>query len=349
MQMTRRHSCLRIGLAAGLIAVPVLTSTAPALHAQATASGSIAGTVTDPSNAAIVGAVVTATNVATNAQRSTKTGNSGDYRFDLLPAGRYSIHVEAQGFSVGEAQGIDLLVGTTSAVNVPMKPGGAGETVQVQAINQLVDPEKTDVSTAVTPRQIEDLPLNGRDFANLAILAPGVKQVDSYDPTKNRYAVYAVNGSTGRNTNTTVNGVDNKDNTVGGAVMQLPLEAVQEFIISPNRFSAANGRSEGAALNVVTKSGTNLFHGSALWLFPHADDSKRTTTLPNRAISRSRTTAGSSTAARLGGPIRRDKDFGFFAYEGLRERSSISVNPGFIRRADAGGAACKGSNPISSR
>ena len=176
--------------------------------------------------------------------------------------------MEAPGFAAGEIKDIDLLVGTTAAASVPLKPGSTGETVQVQANNQLVDPEKSDVSTAVTPRQITELPLNGRDFANLAILAPGVKQVDSYDPTKNRYAVYAVNGSTGRNTNTTVNGIDNKDNTVGGAVMQLPLEAVQEFIISPNRFSAANGRSEGAALNVVTKSGTNQFHGSAVWLLP---------------------------------------------------------------------------------
>src|SRR5258708_19221157 len=128
--------------------------------------------------------------------------------------------------------------------------------------------EKRDSSTAVTPQQITALPLNGRDFANLAILAPGFKTVDSSDPTKNRYAVYAVNGSSGRNTNTTVNGIDDKDNTVGGAVMQLPLEAVQEFKISTSRFSAENGRSEGAALNIVTKSGTNQFHGALYGFFP---------------------------------------------------------------------------------
>ena len=148
-----------------------------------------------------------------------------------------------------------------------MKTGTVSTSVEVTANNQLVDVEKTDSSTAVTPKEIVDLPLNGRDIANLAILAPGVKMVDSYDPTKNRYAVYAVNGSSGRNTNTTVNGIDNKDNTVGGAVMQLPLEAVQEFKISTNRFSAENGRSEGAALNIVTKSGTNQFHGALYGFF----------------------------------------------------------------------------------
>src|SRR5438876_10101407 len=103
----------------------------------------------------------------------------------------------------------------------------------------------------------------GRDVANLAYLAPGVKATDSYDPTKNRYAILSVNGQSGRNVNVTINGVDNKDNTVGGPVMQLPLEAVQEFIISTQRFSAANGRSEGAAVNVITKSGSNQFHAAA--------------------------------------------------------------------------------------
>lgn len=110
----------------------------------------------------------------------------------------------------------------------------------------------------------------GRDVANLAYLAPGVKAADSYDPTKNRYAILSVNGAGGRNVNVTVNGVDNKDNTVGGPVMQLPLEAVQEFHISTQRFSAENGRSEGAAINMITKSGTNNYHGSIFGYFRDA-------------------------------------------------------------------------------
>src|SRR5438034_6336858 len=107
----------------------------------------------------------------------------------------------------------------------------------------------------------------GRDVANLAYLAPGVKAADSYDPTKNRYAILSVNGQDGRNVNVTINGVDNKDNTVGGPVMQLPLEAVEEFKISTRRFSAANGKTQGAAINMVTKSGSNLLHGSAFGVF----------------------------------------------------------------------------------
>jgi hypothetical protein len=322
----RKYSCFKITLAAGLLAAPVTPCFAPAAYGQATASGTIAGTITDSSSAAIVGATVTATNTGTNEQRTTKTGGAGEYRFDLLPVGHYKLHVEAPGFASGEIKDLDLLVGTTLAANVPLKPGTTGETVEVQAINQLLDPEKSDISVAVTPKQITDLPLNGRDYGNLAILAPGVKMVDSYDPTKNRYAVYAVNGSTGRNTNTTVNGIDNKDNTVGGAVMQLPLEAVQEFIISPNRFSAANGRSEGAALNVVTKSGTNMFHGS-LYGFFRTQDFQTNNYFAKQGDQPKPDYSRQQYGGSVGGPIRRDKDFGFFAYEGLRERSSISVNP----------------------
>src|SRR5262249_18244558 len=155
------------------------------------------GVVSDSSGAAVVGASLTITNTDTNAQRKTVTNGAGEYRFDLLPAGTYQLDVDASGFSHAQVKGLHVLVGTTANVNVPVTAGQVSQTVEVTAGNQLMDTEKTDVSTAVSQRDIEALPLNGRDFANLAILAPGVKQVDSYDPTKNRYAVYAVNGSSG--------------------------------------------------------------------------------------------------------------------------------------------------------
>lgn len=296
------------------------------LFAQATATGSIAGVVSDPSGAAIPSAAVTVTNTATNAERKAVTSGAGEYRFDLLPPGSYQLHVEASGFGPAEVKGLQVMVGSAATINVPLTTGQVSQTVEVTSAGTLVDTEKTDVSTNVSTKQIEDLPLNGRDFANLAILAPGVKMVDSYDPTKNRYAVYAVNGSSGRNTNTTVNGIDNKDNTVGGAVMQLPLEAVQEFNISPNRFSAANGKSEGAALNVITKSGSNQFHGS-LYGFFRTQSFQTNNYFAEKGDQAKPDYSRQQYGGSFGGPIRRDKDFGFFAYEGLRERSSISVNP----------------------
>src|SRR5205823_10511355 len=137
-----------------------------------------------------------------------------------------------------------------SSANAELKPGAASEVIEVTSEAPLLDQAKTDVSQNITPTEVQELPMVGRDVANLAYLAPGVKPADSYDPTKNRYAILSVNGNNGRDVNVTVNGVDNKDNTVGGPVMQLPLEAVAEFQISTQRFSAVNGRSQGAAINM---------------------------------------------------------------------------------------------------
>src|SRR5690242_12923165 len=233
---------------------------------QATASGTILGTVTDKSGAVVTGAQVDAVNVATGARRSMTTGDTGNYRFDLLPVGRYNVKVTKPGFAAYSST-FELLVGQNATVDAVLNPGGTNEIVEVTSSAPLVDVAKTSVSQSITPTEVQELPMLGRDVANLAYLAPGVKATDSYDPTKNRYAILSVNGQGGRNVNVTVNGIDNKDNTVGGTVMQMPLEAVQEFVISTQRFSAANGRSEGAAINVITKSGSNDIHGSAFGFF----------------------------------------------------------------------------------
>lgn len=215
-----------------------------AVFGQATASGTIQGTISDPSQAVINGAEVSIANVSTGASRTMVTNNNGSYRFDLLQAGAYKLTVKANGFTTA-VQSIELLVGQTATSNVTLTPGAASQTIEVEASNPLVDVMKTSVSTEITPSDVQQLPMVGQDVADLAYLAPGVKQTDSYDPTKNRYAILSVNGDGGRNVNVTVNGVDNKDNTVGGPVMQLPFEAVEEYHISTQRFSAENGRSEG--------------------------------------------------------------------------------------------------------
>ena len=307
----------------------VLLSTA-SMFGQATAAASLQGTVMDKSQAVIGNkAEVTVTNKETGASRTTKTNDTGGYRFDALSAGIYSIKVTAPGFSGAEAKDLELQVGRTATQNFTLTPGGVSETVEVTATAPLVDQTKTDVSTNITPEQITDLPLIGRDIADLAYLAPGVKAADSYDPTKNRYAILSVNGEGGRNVNVTINGVDNKDNTVGGPVMQLPAEAVQEFQVSTQRFSAVNGRSSGAAINVITKSGTNNYHGSAFASFReqqfNADQKQAngdgTTTSANPPYERQ------FFGGSFGGPIKKDKLFGFFAFERQREQTSLSESP----------------------
>src|SRR5713101_3349352 len=194
-----------------LVGVLLLSVGSGTAFAQATASATLQGTVTDQSGAVVAGATVA-------------------------------------------VERAELQIGQTTTLDFVLKPGQVSETIEVSTEAPVVDTEKTQVGLEITPNDINNLPLNGRDFGNLAYLAPGARPVDAYAPTKNRIAVFGINGSSGRNVNVTVNGIDNKDNTVGGPVMQLPLGAVQEFSISTQRFSAANGRSEGAAVNVVTKA-----------------------------------------------------------------------------------------------
>lgn len=308
------------------------------VFAQGTSSGAMGGTVSDPKGDVIKGATVTVTNKATGVERTATTNDDGAYKLDFLPAGRYSVKVSASGFGEATSDDVELLVGQTNSFNVTMNPGVQTANVTVTAETELVSREKTDISLNITPDRIQETPLNGRDLGNLAYLAPGVKPVDSYDPTKRRISVFAVNGSSGRNVNVTVNGIDNKDNTVGGPVMQFPLEAIQEFIISTQRFSAVNGRSEGAAVNVVTKSGGTDFHGS---LFAFLRDRK----LNAAEVSPSNTAIKSKPpfnrkqyGGSIGGPVflprfgeggpstyNNHRTFFFFAYEKQKEATSIPV------------------------
>lgn len=298
------------------------------LFAQATATSTLQGTVVDKSQAVVGGAEVSITNKATEETRTAKTNAAGEYRFELIPAGTYTVKTKATGFAGAETKDLDVSIGRTTTQNFTLAPGAVSETVEVTAAAPLVDQTKNDVSVNITPQQIQDLPLIGRDIADLAYLAPGVKAADSYDPTKNRYAILSVNGDGGRNVNVTVNGVDNKDNTVGGPVMQLPAEAVQEFQVSTQRFSAVNGRSSGAAINVITKSGTNAYHGSVFAFFRdqafNADqqvaNGDGTSSPANPPYSRQ--WFGGS----IGGPIKKDKLFAFFAIERQREHTSIAEN-----------------------
>jgi Carboxypeptidase regulatory-like domain len=294
---------------------------------QATASGTIQGTVTDASGAIVPGAQVVAKNKATDLSRTAISSDTGDYRFELLPVGNYTITITKPGFATF-AQTLEILVGQTATVNAQLKPGVATELIEVTSQAPLVDQAKTDVSENITPTEVEQLPMVGRDVANLAYLAPGVKAADSYDPTKNRYAILSVNGNGGRDVNVTVNGVDNKDNTVGGPVMQMPLEAVQEFQISTQRFSAVNGRSQGAAINMITKSGTNLLHGSVFGYFRDTNlntdekDPNGDGTTSKSHPDYTRQQFGGS----IGGPFRKDKLFGFFALEREREHQAQTVD-----------------------
>jgi hypothetical protein len=300
------------------------------LSAQVNATGTLVGIVTDKSGAVVPGADVKIANKETGLNRETTTNGAGQYRFDLLPAGTYEVRVTMPGFALAVIGNVGLAVSQTTTIDVNLSPSAQAETITVEAAGApLIDVTKTDVSRPITPAEVQDLPLNGRDFVNLATLAPGARAVNSYDPTKNRIGVFATNGSNGRNVNVTVNGIDNKDNTVGGPVMQLPLEAIEEFNISTQRFSAANGRSEGAAISAITKSGTNAYHGG-IYFFDRHDTFNSLNYFEKKENGGSGVKSPYSRqqfGGSVGGPLKKDRDFLFFALERGREQTSINVNP----------------------
>src|SRR5579872_939773 len=297
------------------------------LDAQVNATGTLLGTVTDKSGAVVPGANVKATNQETGQSREATTSEAGQYRFDLLPIGTYEVRVTSKGFATALFGHVPLAVSQTTTIDAQLSPSAQAEVITVEASGAaLVDVEKTDVSVPITTKEIEELPLNGRDFVNLAYLAPGARPVNSYDPTKNRIGVFSVDGSNGRNVNVTVNGIDDKDNTVGGPVMQLPLEAVREFNISTQRFSAANGRSEGAAITAITKSGTNDLHGS-LYLFDRNQALNANDYFSAKGGNPKPDYGRQQFGGSIGGPVRKDKDFLFFTLEREREATSIAVDP----------------------
>ncbi len=308
-------------------AVLMICFTTGNLKAQITATATLQGTVTDKTGAVIPGAEVKITSKETGQVRTDTTTGQGTYAFNLLPSGHYEVRVSVKGFATAIYNNVEMFVSRTTTIDAQLAPSQQAETVTVEASGAaLVDLQKTDVSLPITQSDVENMPLNGRDFVNLAILAPGAKPVASYDPTKNRIGVFATNGSGGRNVNVTINGIDDKDGTVGGPVMQIPLEAIQEFNISTQRFSAANGRSEGAAVNLITKSGTNVFHGSLFFqdrdqAFDSLNYFEQTA---HGGTGQKAPFSRQQFGGSIGGPVKKDKTFLFFAIERSRENTSVN-------------------------
>lgn len=316
-----------------------LTATT-SVFAQTSNTGTVTGVVQDEKGAVLPGASVKLVNLGTNAERTAVTSDSGSYEIAQLVPGNYRLEIQATGFSkyVQEPVVVNVLQRTTA--NADLKVGGIGETVTVTGESApLVETTKTDVGGVIDQRRLENLPVNGRSFASLAILIPGATLQPSFDPTKARVGTFSVGGSTGRNLNVTIDGGDNKDNAVGGILQNFSMEGIQEFALSTQRFSAANGRSGGALLSVVSKSGTNDFHGSAFGFFRDDALNANAPKLLSEANARlfpdpndivkppfSRQQFGGS----FGGPIKADKAFFFGTIEHTRERGN-SIVPGVDR------------------
>src|SRR5258706_373100 len=211
-------------------------------------TGTITGRVVDQQGAAIPGATVTAKSATTGFTRTETSDSEGVYRLAALPVGIYEVNAELSGFSTVSKKDIEVNVAQVVAVEFAMKVAQLGETVNVTGATPLIQTTASSVGAVVDVKRIESIPLNGRQFANLAATVPGVGLSFHSDPTKSTQYAPLVNGGAGRNINYQIDGGDNNDDTVGGLLQQFPLEPVQEFNFQTQRFKAEYGRSFGGPI-----------------------------------------------------------------------------------------------------
>jgi len=306
-----------------MIAVCALVVGAAPGAAQQT-TGNIQGRVVDAQKAAVPGVTVTAKNAATGFSRSEVTDAEGTYRLNALPVGTYDVRAELAGFKPFERTAIEVNVGVTTDLGIDLNVASVSETVSVTAESPLIQTTSSSVGGVVDIRRIENLPLNGRQFANLAATIPGVGLGYHTDPTKSTQFSPQINGGNGRNVNYQIDGGDNNDDTVGGLLQLFPLEAIQEFNFQTSRYKAEYGRSIGGVMNVVTKSGANEYHGSAFELFrdkslnAEAHSERTTLDIAGNPVGKQdyrRNQFGGS----FGGPIVRDKAHYFAAVERTKQ------------------------------
>src|ERR1044072_2870123 len=315
-----------------LFRVPLLIATVLSLClivlAQSQANtGNIEGRVTDPNSASVVNVTVTATNLATGLQKTAQTNDEGVYRIVFLTPGAYKVETAgAQGFVPATFTNVIVTVGGQTPLDIQLAVGNtAVAMVDVSAEGQVVETTRTSVSSVVNERAIQNLPVNGRNFLDFATLTPGVVR----DPT--RQGDLAVGGQKGTLNSLQVDGADNNNTFFGQSFgrtgtrppYQFSEESVQEFQVNQNGFSAEFGRAGGAVINVVTKSGTNVFHGG---LFEYFRDESLNANDPITKANEARRGQPNKRppfrinqfGGRLGGPIKHDKAFFFFTYDGQR-------------------------------
>jgi hypothetical protein len=326
-----------------LIGLTLLVCCVATLPCTAQSSANLYGTVTDAGGAAIPSAKVKVTDVATGVVTNTTSDGSGNYTFPSLAPAEYSVTVEAPGFRTEELKGITLLVNQKAREDVKLQVGSVDSTVEVTTAAPLVDTSSASVGTVIGQQQVVDLPLNVRRFGALAILVPGTVPDTNVGNSSGGFAnspfgspfseaTYAANGARSSSNNTLIDGVDSRNLTFGGFAVQPSPDAVQEFKIQTNIYDAAFGKTAGSTINLITKSGTNSFHGS-VYEFLRNDVLDASNYFNPIKPELRRNQYGAS----LGGPIWKSKKIFFFGnYEGLRlvqGESATSLVPTATQRS----------------
>ena len=226
-------------------------------------TATLRGRVLDPQGSPVPAATVTVSREATAFSRSVSTEADGAFVIGNIPPSTVDVVVSAKGFADTRRTGLVLEVGRTTTLDFELRLGSVQETVDVSAPVGTVDTSRSVVDAVITSSAIDALPLNGRNFLELALLVPGNAPAPNFDPTKSNSVLISSAGQLGRGGNIMIDGADNNDDVVGGPLQNVTQESVQEFQIATNRFTAESGRSASSVINVVTKSGTDQLHGSA--------------------------------------------------------------------------------------
>ena len=269
----------------GLLLMLVFAPLAMAQHIR----GALEGTISDQNGAVVQGAAVTLQSISTGVETKTTTDEHGRFGFQNLEPGVYSVSVEKTGFRKSVTTDVMVKVGSVTPLTVGLAVGDAKEVVEVVAIaDATVDTTRPTVDGVVTPRQIENLPLNGRNFLDLAQQEPGVQVRDGgdFDPTKNQMVGVSMGGRSGRSTRIQVDGVDITDETVGTTTTNISNETIQEFQVSRSTLDASTDLTSSGAINIVTRSGSNEFHGAGFGFFRdgrYAADLRLNKTTPTTA------------------------------------------------------------------
>ncbi len=326
---------------AGKLLLAVMLASAYAFSQQTT--GSIRGMISDPTGAIVQNANITALQLETGLARATASDNSGNFVLLELPVGHYQLEISATGFQKYVQGGITLQVNESANVPVHLSVGVESEKIQVQADAELIQSTVTSLGQVVQEQEILDLPLNGRNFSQLGTLQPGVMPLTAglqeAGGSLRAGQPYAVNGQRPESNNFLIDGANNFNGVDGGFVLTPPIDAIEEFRIITHNSNAEFGTSLGSTTNIITRSGTNSFHG-AVWEFLRNDKFDSAGYLANAKEPLKQNQFGGS----IGGPIRHDKTFFFGFYEGFRNRqgkASGSTVPSVAERSGDFSELCK--------
>src|ERR1700719_3864929 len=295
------------------------------MSAQST-GGRILGRVSDSSGAVLANVKVTATNDATGIVRETKTNASGDYVFPEVPVGTYTLTFDLTGFKTNVRKSVTLDVNQVITLNMSMQVGASKEVVEVTSEAPLVDTTTTQLGAVADARSVTQLPLNSRDTYQFLQLQPGVMSTVGSSNTvvygSDKAGAVSVNGGRGRSNNFSVNGGDANDQFVNLPTVQPSPDSIEEFRVLTNTFDAEYGRNSGSIVNVVTKSGSNSFHGNMYEFFRNKVLNSNAYCFSSDGCPKPKFNQN-QFGGTFGGPIKKDRTFFFASYEGRRIRQGI--------------------------